>query len=61
MIYRLLADVTVVVHFLFVLFVIGGAILVWRYPRLVWVHLPAALWGAFLAGRWTSRRRRCYR
>ena len=48
MIYRLLADVTVVVHFLFVLFVIGGAILVWRYPRLVWVHLPAALWGAFI-------------
>ena len=30
------------------LFVIGGAILVWRYPWLVWLHVPAALWGAFI-------------
>lgn len=48
MIYRLLADVTVVVHFAFVLFVVGGAILVWRYPRLAWLHIPAAMWGAFI-------------
>lgn len=48
MIYRLLADVTVVVHFAFVLFVVGGAILVWRYPRLAWLHIPAAVWGAFI-------------
>lgn len=48
MIYRLLADATVVLHFGFVLFVIGGGILVWRYPRLVWLHVPAALWGAFI-------------
>ena len=48
MIYRLLSDATVVLHFGFVLFVIGGGILVWRYPRLVWLHVPAALWGAFI-------------
>lgn len=48
MIYRLLADATVVLHFGFVLFVIGGGILVWRYPRLAWLHVPAALWGAFI-------------
>src|ERR687892_490446 len=48
MIYRLLADATVVLHFAFVLFVIGGGILVWRYPRLAWLHVPAALWGALI-------------
>ena len=48
MIYRLLADATVVLHFGFVLFVIGGGILVWRYPRLAWLHVPAALWGALI-------------
>lgn len=48
MIYRMLADATVVLHLGFVLFVIGGGILVWRYPRLAWLHVPAALWGAFI-------------
>jgi len=44
--YRVLADVVVTVHFAFVLFVVAGALLVARWPRLAWVHLPAALWGA---------------
>ena len=29
-----------------VLFVVGGALLVLRSPRVVWLHVPAALWGA---------------
>ena len=48
MIYRLLADTTVVLHLGFVLFVVGGGLLVWRYPRLAWLHVPAALWGALI-------------
>lgn len=50
----LLADLTLVVHLAFVLFVAGGVLLVWRWPRLAWAHLPAVAWGAFveLAG-WT--------
>lgn len=48
MLYRLLADATVVLHLGFVVFVIGGAALVWRYPKLAWLHVPAALWGAFI-------------
>jgi hypothetical protein len=48
MLYRLLADATVVLHLGFVLFVVGGGLLVWRYPRLVWLHVPAVLWGAFI-------------
>ncbi len=44
--YQLLADALVVVHFLFILFVITGGIFVIRRPRLAWVHLPAVVWGA---------------
>lgn len=42
------ADVVVVVHFLFIVFVLLGGALVLRRPRLAWVHAPAALWGALI-------------
>ena len=48
MLYRLLADVTLVVHLAFVLFVALGGFLVLRWPRLAWVHLPAAIWGGLI-------------
>ena len=44
--YRFFADVLVVVHFLFILFVVAGGILVLRRPRLAILHLPAVIWGA---------------
>jgi len=44
--YAFLADLLLLLHGAFVLFVIGGGLLVLRWPRLKWVHLPAALWGA---------------
>lgn len=43
--YRLLADLVVVAHLAFVLFVALGGLSVWRWPRLAWVHLPAVAWG----------------
>ena len=46
--YRLLADLLVLVHLGFVLFVVLGGLLVLRWPRLAWLHLPAAAWGAFI-------------
>jgi len=48
MLFRLFADATVVVHLLFVAFVICGGVLVLRWPRVAWVHLPAAAWGAWV-------------
>ena len=42
----LLADALVVLHLLFVAFVMAGGFLLVRWPRLVWLHLPAAAWGA---------------
>jgi hypothetical protein len=48
MFYRLLADLTVLVHGAFVVFVVlGGLLLLWK-PRVAWAHLPAALWGAWV-------------
>jgi len=44
--YRLLADAVVLIHAAFVLFVLLGGLLVLRWPRLAWLHLPAAAWGA---------------
>jgi hypothetical protein len=44
--YSLAADLVVVVHLAFVLFVALGGLLVLRWPRIAWVHLPAAAWGA---------------
>lgn len=46
--YRLLADAVVVVHLLFIGFVILGGLLVLRWPRLALAHLPAACWGALI-------------
>ncbi len=46
--YGLLADVLLVIHAAFVLFVVAGGLLVLRWPRLAWVHLPAAVWGAVI-------------
>jgi hypothetical protein len=48
MVYRLLADATVVLHLLFVAFVIVGGVLVLRQSWLVWLHLPAVVWGAWI-------------
>ncbi|MEN6330842.1 MAG: DUF2784 domain-containing protein [Smithella sp.] len=43
---RFFADVLVVLHFLFILFVVAGGILVLHRPRLAILHLPAVIWGA---------------
>ena len=48
MLYRVAADAVLIVHFAFVLFVVLGGLFVVRWPRLAWVHLPAAAWGAFV-------------
>ena len=43
-----LADVVVLIHVLFVAFVVAGGVLVLYRPRLAWLHLPAVAWGAFV-------------
>lgn len=49
MLYGLTADLVLVAHLAFVGFVVLGGLLVWRWRRLAWVHVPVALWGAAIA------------
>ena len=46
MVYRLLADGLVILHGLFVLFVVFGSLLGFRRRGMLWWHLPAVIWGA---------------
>ena len=48
MAYRLFADLIVVIHGLFSLFVMLGGLLVIRHRRVMYLHLPAMLWGAIV-------------
>lgn len=48
MIHRWLADALVVLHLGFVAWVVLGGLAALRRPRLAWLHLPAAAWGAWI-------------
>ena len=42
---NLLADLVLVLHAAFILFVVVGGLLVLRFQRLAWLHLPCVAWG----------------
>ena len=44
--YSLLADAVLLAHAAFVAFVVLGGLLVLRWPRLAWIHVPVVAWGA---------------
>jgi hypothetical protein len=46
--YRLGADLVLLLHLAFVLFVVAGGLLVLKWPLLIWLHLPAVAWGAIV-------------
>jgi hypothetical protein len=48
MLYHISADFVVLLHFSFVLFVLFGGFLLINWPKLAWLHLPAAAWGTFV-------------
>ncbi|MGH8808569.1 MAG: DUF2784 domain-containing protein [Noviherbaspirillum sp.] len=48
MIYRFLADAVLLLHLAFVAFVLLGGLLVLRWPKLLWLHLPAFAWGVLV-------------
>lgn len=43
--YRLLADSVVGLHFCFILFVIFGALLIFKWRWVIWLHVPVLVWG----------------
>jgi hypothetical protein len=47
-IYNFLADLVLLIHFAFVVFVLVGALLVLRWRWVMALHVPAVLWGAYV-------------
>ncbi len=47
-VYGLLADLLLLLHLAFVVFVVAGGLLALRWPRVARAHLPCAAWGAFV-------------
>ena len=48
MFYKLAADAVVFIHLGFVLFVVAGALLVFRWRWIALLHVPAVVWGVLL-------------
>ena len=46
--YQLFADFVAAIHFAFVLFAVLGALLAIRWRRIIYLHLPAAVWAAWI-------------
>ena len=46
--YQTGADAVVLIHFGFILFVLLGGMLAWKWRWVPWLHLPAALWGVLI-------------
>ena len=48
MFYRIAADLVLVTHFAFIILVVAGALVTFRFSWFAWIHIPAASWGAFV-------------
>ena len=51
--YKFFADVVLLIHFTFILFVVFGGFTVLKWRRILYYHIPVALWGAAIeVGGW---------
>ena len=46
--YELFANLTLIIHLTFILFVIFGGLLYFIFSKIIYVHLPALLWGIYI-------------
>src|SRR3982750_3032435 len=54
MAFRIMADCVLVLHFAFVIFVAVGGLLALRWPPVMFLHLPAVVWGVLVeCANWT--------
>jgi len=49
MLYQIAAHFIVILHLAFILFVIFGGLLVLKWRWLIWLHIPAVIWGALIS------------
>ena len=48
MVYSLLADLIILLHFMFILFVLCGGLLVLKWKWLIFIHIPAPIYGILI-------------
>ena len=46
--YELAANFTLIIHFAFILFVIFGALLFFITTKIIFIHIPAFIWGSYI-------------
>ena len=46
--YEMAANLTLIVHFAFILFVVFGALLFYVSTKIVFIHIPAFIWGSYI-------------
>jgi hypothetical protein len=46
--HELAADIILIIHFAFILFVIFGALLFFVAKKIVFIHIPAIIWGSYI-------------
>lgn len=46
--YKVAADAVILFHLAFIAFVVAGSILVFRWPKVAWFHIPMFIWGALV-------------
>ena len=47
-IFEIFATLILLLHFSFILFVIFGALLILRFKKIIYFHIPAVAWGAYI-------------
>ena len=46
--YEIAADLILIIHFTFVLFVVFGALLIFTSVKIIFIHIPAVIWGSYV-------------
>ncbi len=46
--YEFLANLTLITHLIFILFVIFGGLLFFIISKVIYIHLPALIWGIYI-------------
>ena len=46
--YEFLANLTLILHLIFILFVIFGGLLFYIFSKIIYIHIPSLLWGIYI-------------
>jgi len=46
--YEIAANLILIVHFIFILFVVFGALLCFASTKIIFIHIPAFIWGSYI-------------